>query len=368
MPRDSISARNFRKIPVVGLVPESSSTAPADPTAGQLWYDTSSGKMKWTQDGSTFLDPLARANHTGTQLANTISDFTAAVQAISISSLSAAIAPVNFGNQRGENVASPINPTDIANKQYVDNSRAGISVKDPVRIALTANVDLTNPGSTLDGVAMGVDYRFLAAGQTDGTQNGVYLWKGASVSAVRSSDTDTTGEVVDGTLVAVADGTHAGKQFMQSAEPSGAPGAWTQVWTVFTMGGQTYTGDGNGVEVSGTTISLELDGTTLSKSASGLKLNMATVATGGTGSSTAAGARTNLGAAGVYSTNLGAVTAGVSVVITHNLNRQFPTVQVWDVDANAQVDADIRSTGVNTVTLISALAWASGKLHVVVTG
>lgn len=40
-PRSIGSAQNFNKIPVLGLVPESGSSAPASPALGQLWLDTS---------------------------------------------------------------------------------------------------------------------------------------------------------------------------------------------------------------------------------------------------------------------------------------------------------------------------------------
>lgn len=368
MARASISVKDFKKIPVVGFVPETSGTAPSSPVAGQQWYDSANGKFKYTNDGATFLDPLDRTNHTGTQLANTISNFNAAVAAISISALAAAAAPVDFGNQRGINVASPIADTDIANKKYVDDARAGTSTKNPVRVAMTTNVNTASPGATLDGVTMAVDDRVLLSAQTTGTQNGIYLWKGAAVAMVLATDADAAGEIFDGSLVAVSEGTNANKQFIQTATPAGAPGTWTQSWVVFSFGGQSYTADGQGIELSGTTFSLELADATLAKSASGLTVGLVTVAKGGTGSTTAAGARTNLSACGMYQVTLGAVTAGSAVTVTHNLNNQYPTVSVWDVDNAAMVDADVKTTGVNTITITSALAFAANKLVVTVNG
>lgn len=368
MARASISVKDFKKIPVVGFVPETSGTAPTSPVAGQQWFDSANSKFKYSNDGATFIDPLARTNHTGTQLANTISDFTTAVTNIRISALTAANTPVDFGNQRGINFATPISDTDAANKKYVDDARAGLSVKNPVRVALTANVNINSPGNPQDGVTLATDDRVLLAGQTDGTQNGIWLFKGSTSAMVRSSDADADGEIFDGSLVAVSEGTNANKQFIQTASPAGAPGSWTQTWTVFTFGGQSYTADGQGLEISGTTFSLELDGSTLTKGANGLKVNNVDVASGGTGATTASGARTNIGAAGMYSVALGAVTAGNAVTVTHNLNNQYPTVAVWDVDNAAQVDADVKTTGVNTITVTSALAFASGKLRVTVTG
>lgn len=369
MARASISVKDFKKIPVVGFVPETAGTAPSSPVAGQQWFDSANSKFKYTNDGATFIDPLARANHTGTQLANTISDFTAAVSAISISALAAAAAPVDFGNQRGTNVATPISDTDLANKKYVDDARAGTSTKNPVRAAITTNINITSPGATMDSLTPAVDDRYLLAGQTTGTQNGIWLWKGAAVAMVLATDADAAGEIFDGSLVAVSEGTNVNKQFIQTATPgAGAPGTWTQSWVVFSFGGQSYTADGQGIELSGTTFSIELDGTTLSKSATGIKLNQATVATGGTGATTAAGARANLGTAGMFTALLGAVTAGTPVTVTHNLNNQYPCVAVWDIDNAAEVDADVKTTGVNSITITSAIAFAASKIQVTVTG
>lgn len=53
---------------------------PGSPTAGQTWINTGSNLYKW-YNGAAVIQPLDRALHTGTQVAATISDFTAAVLA-----------------------------------------------------------------------------------------------------------------------------------------------------------------------------------------------------------------------------------------------------------------------------------------------
>jgi hypothetical protein len=40
------SPQDFLKLPVTGLVPESSGTAPAAPVVGQLWYDSTANQLK----------------------------------------------------------------------------------------------------------------------------------------------------------------------------------------------------------------------------------------------------------------------------------------------------------------------------------
>lgn len=364
-----VSQIDTNKIPIKGLVPESSSSAPAASVPGQHWFDTSTNKFKYTNDGTNYKDPLDRANHTGTQLANTISDFTAAVIAFRLDQFAAPTAPINLGGQRATNGSDPSAATDLATKQYVDNARAGISgVKDPVRAAVTSNVNISSPGTLLDGLTPAVDERYLLTAQTTGTQNGIYLYKGSATAMVRAADADATGEIVDGTVVAVAEGTNAGSQYIQTATPSGAPGSWTQSWVKYTVGAQTYTADGQGLELSGTQFALELDGTSLAKGTNGLKLNLADVTQGGTGATTAAGAKTNLGFLTRYAANLGAVTSGTPVTVNHALGSTDVTVTVRETTGGAVVIPDVVVVDANNITITSGVNYTSGALRVVVVG
>lgn len=67
-------------------------------------------------------DPLARANHTGTQTASTISDFDTQVRTSRLDQLAAPIAAISMGSQKVANVATPSATTDAANKTYVDTA------------------------------------------------------------------------------------------------------------------------------------------------------------------------------------------------------------------------------------------------------
>lgn len=114
---------------------------------------------------------------------------------------------VDFNNQKGVSLADPTAGTDVANKQYVDSVAAGRDWKESVRVKTTANINLASPGATINGVTMAANDRFLAASQTTGGENGIYVWNGAAVAATRATDADTAAKLNAGATVAVNEGT-----------------------------------------------------------------------------------------------------------------------------------------------------------------
>lgn len=65
-------------------------------------------------------DPLARANHTGTQLAATVSDFDTQVRTSRLDQMAAPTATVSLNSQKITNLDTPTASADAANKGYVD--------------------------------------------------------------------------------------------------------------------------------------------------------------------------------------------------------------------------------------------------------
>jgi hypothetical protein len=65
-------------------------------------------------------DPLARANHTGTQIASTISDFDTQVRTSRLDQMTAPTAAVSANSQKITNLATPTTSTDASTKAYVD--------------------------------------------------------------------------------------------------------------------------------------------------------------------------------------------------------------------------------------------------------
>ena len=89
---------------------------------------------------------------------------------------------------------APISDSQLANKAYVDSVANGLSWKDAVRVATTGNIDLSAPGSAIDGVNLSNKDRVLVWSQTDASQNGIYNWFGASTAMTRATDMDQAGE------------------------------------------------------------------------------------------------------------------------------------------------------------------------------
>lgn len=75
------------------------------------------------------------------------------------------------------------------------------------RVATTANLTLTAPGATIDGVTMVSGDLVLVKDQTTASANGVYVWNGAASTMTRAAVMDTTAETLTGTLVVVSEGT-----------------------------------------------------------------------------------------------------------------------------------------------------------------
>ena len=155
----------------------------------------------------------SRANHTGTQIASTISNFDTAVRTNRLDQMAVPTNPVSFNSQRAANVADPANPQDAATKVWVETQLAGLSggqiTKGTVVVSVDTNVDIASPGATLDGVSMSVGQEVLLFGQTVGTQNGPYVWNGATLSMTRTTNWDTTSDAKLGSYWIVMKGTRA---------------------------------------------------------------------------------------------------------------------------------------------------------------
>lgn len=86
-----------------------------------------------------------------------------------------------------------------------------IDYKQAVRVISTSNVTLSGGApSTVDGVSLNAGDRILVAGQSTGSQNGLYdvtvVGTGSSGTWVRTSDANTTGEINAGMIVMVTEG------------------------------------------------------------------------------------------------------------------------------------------------------------------
>lgn len=129
------------------------------------------------------------------------------------------------------NLPDPTLAQHPATKAYVDSAVEGLAWKDSVRVATTANVTLTGPGATIDGISMAANDRVLVKDQSTASQNGLYIWNGAAVSMTRAVDASTFPEL-EQAIVTVEEGTSAGATFRQTAV-NGTLDSTSVTWTSF---------------------------------------------------------------------------------------------------------------------------------------
>ena len=144
----------------------------------------------------------------------------------------------------------------------------------PVVACATSNINIASPGATLDGVAMSAGQRALLTGQSTASQNGLWVWNGAAAAMTRPAD------------FAAASTTMA-YQYMVVDVTAGTVNTGT-TWYLNTAGAITI--DTTSINFTQLPMNMSAASTT----------GQLPMASGGTGSGTAAGARANLGAAGVY--------------------------------------------------------------------
>ena len=145
--------------------------------------------------------------------------------------------------------------TDIVNLLTLQAYAAGISWKNPVTAATTANITLSGL-QTVDTVSLVAGNTVLVKNQTDNTKNGIYQ---VNTGAWTYATGSTTWAQYVSALVFVEYGTQAGSAWYCSAQPGGTLGTTAMVWSNFSVS-STYTA-GTGLTLSGYQFSITPQGT-----------------------------------------------------------------------------------------------------------
>lgn len=190
-------------------------TDPSSPVEGQLFENTASHRSK-IYDGSVI--------QVFAYLTDRLDQFAPPTSAVS------------FNNQSITNVATPVNPLDAANKQYVDQTELGLDVKASVVAATVVAGTLATSfanGSVIDGITLATGNRILIKNQTTASENGIYVV--ASTGApTRSADCNSSTNYLTGAFTFVETGTvNQGSSWVVSTQGTITPGTTSVSWSQF---------------------------------------------------------------------------------------------------------------------------------------
>jgi len=300
------------------------------PAFGAITAETTFGAS--SANGSAVT--IARSDHTHGNPAHTA----AAHSTIPISALAPATANVDLNNFAIINLGPPSNPNDAANKSYVDAAINGLSWKDPVRMASTAQRALSGL-TAIDGVTpLGGD-RVLLKNQTAPAENGI--WVASSGAWTRATDADAEVELLNA-AVFVSEGTsQADTAWVMTTNAPITVGATGITWAQFGAPAS-YVG-GAGLTLTGNTFDVGA-GTGITVAADTVAVDTATIATR---------SYVDTAVTGVTKKYAAALTGTASPeTVTHNLNTRDVHVMVYNgATPYTAVEVDWDAATVNTVTI-----------------
>ena len=340
-------------------------------------------------------DPLARANHTGTQSASTISDFDTQVRTNRLDQLATPTASVALGSQKITGLADGTSATDAATVGQVQASASGLDAKASVRAATTGNITIAtalNSGDSIDGVTLANGDRVLVKDQDTASENGIYV---VGSTPARATDADGPGELSGGSYTFVEEGTaNADVGFIVTSNGPLTIGTDAIVWSVFSRAGELVPGDG----LTKTSATLAVDSTVARRNAANtftgqVEASHSTDAAFKVASGHGSGAAFDANSEGkivnvvdptaaqdaatknyvdsAVSSGTFAATVGngtdTTLTVTHNLGTRDVIVQVFQNGSNySEVLVETRRATTNTVELIFASAPSSNQYRVVV--
>jgi len=315
-----------------------------------------------------------------------------------LNSIAVPTGSVSLNSQRITNllVDGSTASTDAVTKGYVDTVAQGLDPKQSCRAATTGNLTGALGGAApnvLDGVTLAANDRVLVKDQSSQAVNGVYIVNtvgtGINGSWARAADMDAWTEVPSA-FVFIEEGTvNADTGWVCTANTGGTLNTTAITWAQFSGQGSVVAGNGL-VSAAGNTINAQGTGGRISVTADNIDIDstyvgqatittLGTIATGtwnattialnkgGTGATTAAGARTAIGAPGKFTGNCPALTAGIENTVTHNLGTKDIVASVQNT-SDFEVVVQWRAVDTNTIGITTDVGYTASALRVTVVG
>jgi len=256
-------------------------------------------------------------------------------------------AKLDFGGARRiTNLAAGAASGEPVTYEQLNAALEAISWKDNCRVATTGNINLSAPGTTIDGVTMTAGDRVLVKSQTSVPANGIYIWNASGSAMTRALDASTFDEL-ESAVVTIDEGTaNAGTSWRQT-QVNGTIGTNDNIWTSFGTAAAAASETVAGIIEIATQAETDT-GTDDARAITPLKL------------------ATWANRAKRYAANIGDGSS-TSIVVTHNLNTLDVQVYLYETGGSKrQTFAEIQHTGVNSVTVIFDSAPASAAIRAVV--
>ena len=293
-----------------------------------------------------------------------------------LDAITAPAADVSLNTHKITNLVDPSSAQDAATKNYVDGVAQGLDVKPSARVGYTTQQALTGAAAAEGGITPSNGNTVLLMGQTAPEENG--LWTVNTGGAwTRHPSADTWAELISAFFF-VEQGTNADNGFVCTVDTGGTLGVTAVTFTQFSGAGQITAG--NGLAKTGNTLDVNVDGSSLEINADILRvkalgitnamlaglIDLTAKVTGtlplGNGglavdASAAAGkatARSNLAAAGYYSSATHG--SGTTITIaqsTHGLRASRGLIVQCRIESTGEdilVDNTVAANGDVTVT------------------
>lgn len=288
---------------------------------------------------------------------------------------------IDANNQSIVNVASPSGASDAVNKTYVDNLVAGLSWKDEVRAATTANGTLATAfenGDTVDGVVLATGNRILLKNQTDAKENGIYTVN-ASGAPTRATDADSTAELNNATVFVNEGTVNGGLSYTQTTKnPVIATDniVWAQfnAGTVYTASlGVTLSGtdfrlasgvSGAGLTLTSGVLDVVAADTSITVNANDLQVNLAA----SSGLSVSSGLKVDRTKVPfIYNADIGDGST-TAIAVTHSLGTKSINFSVRRKSDDVFVECDVVATSTTQATFTFPTAPSSNQYNVTISG